>query len=225
MTEELDPKLCNAVKRKGGRCRQTAGWRTDHLGVGSCRLHGGMLPDHRKHGGRILADRAAQATLSKWGVPIQIAPQEALLQMVWEAAGNVAWLRSQVQRMEDQDAVGSVPSTEDTVPRDWKSGLIGRVMSSTPEGTLYQRSEEERALVRLYGDWSDRLVKYAKAAIDAGIEERKVRVAEEQGRTIVLAVSNVLVQIGVPEDKILVARSLLAAEFRTLADAGTLVKK
>ena len=40
--------LCGAPKRQGGTCRQTAGNRTDHPGVGRCWLHGGRSPV--KHG-------------------------------------------------------------------------------------------------------------------------------------------------------------------------------
>jgi hypothetical protein len=34
-------KLCGAKTRAGGRCKQTAGWGTDHVGEGRCKLHGG----------------------------------------------------------------------------------------------------------------------------------------------------------------------------------------
>ncbi len=30
--------------RPGGRCEQRAGWGTDHVGVGRCKLHGGATP-------------------------------------------------------------------------------------------------------------------------------------------------------------------------------------
>lgn len=42
-----DPELerCGAVRRQGGEpCGLRAGWGTDHLGVGRCKLHGGSVP-------------------------------------------------------------------------------------------------------------------------------------------------------------------------------------
>lgn len=46
---------CGAKTRSGGRCRLVAGWGTDHVGEGRCKLHGGASlkgPDHPrwKHG-------------------------------------------------------------------------------------------------------------------------------------------------------------------------------
>lgn len=32
---------CNAKTRSGGNCKQPAGWGTDHVGEGKCKLHGG----------------------------------------------------------------------------------------------------------------------------------------------------------------------------------------
>lgn len=46
---------CNARKKSGGYCTNTAGYKTDHVGVGRCKFHGGSSlsgPDHPnwKHG-------------------------------------------------------------------------------------------------------------------------------------------------------------------------------
>ena len=35
---------CGAKKRSGGKCQQPAGWGTDHVGQGKCKLHGGATP-------------------------------------------------------------------------------------------------------------------------------------------------------------------------------------
>jgi hypothetical protein len=52
---------CNASKRQGeGRCTQPAGWGTDHVGVGYCKLHGGKTATHREG-----ARREEVATLVK----------------------------------------------------------------------------------------------------------------------------------------------------------------
>lgn len=41
---------CGAKTRSAGRCRKQAGWGTDHLGQGRCRLHGGSsLVKHGRH--------------------------------------------------------------------------------------------------------------------------------------------------------------------------------
>ena len=40
----MNRKKCEAKTRAGGSCRQVAGWATDHVGEGRCKLHGGKSP-------------------------------------------------------------------------------------------------------------------------------------------------------------------------------------
>jgi hypothetical protein len=37
-------KRCGAKTRAGGRCKNAAGFGTDHVGAGRCKFHGGMAP-------------------------------------------------------------------------------------------------------------------------------------------------------------------------------------
>lgn len=47
-THDNSKKFCGAKNRKGGTCKRPAGWGTDHVGEGKCKLHGGATPI--KHG-------------------------------------------------------------------------------------------------------------------------------------------------------------------------------
>lgn len=181
-----------------------------------------MAPQ-RLHGARVLADRKARAALERFGMPIEIGPKEALLHLVKEAAGNVAWLGVKVQEMEAAETTTNIISTDSStdlgIPaRRARSGLIGDVIGAAgSEGLLYAHTEEARAIVRLYGEWTDRLAKYAKAAIDAGIAERYVELAEDQGKSVVLVIGRVLAAMGLTDLQVTSARRLLAEEFRMLA--------
>lgn len=146
-----DKPLCGAKKRGGGNCRRPAGWGTDHVGVGACKLHGGSMRNHRK----AAAGKMASLELRRLGRPLEGAdPQEQLLAMVCEAAGNVAALRGFVAELDD---------------------LI--VAETGPGGA---RREAVSAYAVLYQTWTDRLVSYAASAIKCGIAERQVVVAERQ---------------------------------------------
>lgn len=152
---------CGArTKRSGEPCRHGAGMRTDHPGAGRCWLHGGRTPSGKAH-----ADReAAQQQLTKLGIPIQVDPIQALLQEVCEAAGNVAFLRQQVQELDAKSVASS-------------------------------------AMVVLYNEERERLAKVAKAAVDAGIADRQVRLAEQQAMTLVHVVRVVLSRLGLPDSR------------------------
>jgi len=43
-------KLCGAKTRNGGTCQHEAGWATDHVGEGRCKLHGGINKSSIKTG-------------------------------------------------------------------------------------------------------------------------------------------------------------------------------
>ena len=48
----------------------------------------------------------------------------------------------------------------------------------------------------VYGEWIDRSAKHAKLALDAGVEERKVRIAEQQGELIAQVIRSILGDLG-----------------------------
>lgn len=53
----MSDSTCGAKTRAGSPCRLPAGWGTDHVGEGRCKLHGGASPrgvdsPHFKHGAR-----------------------------------------------------------------------------------------------------------------------------------------------------------------------------
>jgi hypothetical protein len=58
MTERSMVTLCGATKRQGDKapCRRPAGWGTEHVGFGTCKLHGGSTTASTKHAAK---ERAA----------------------------------------------------------------------------------------------------------------------------------------------------------------------
>lgn len=241
MAKDKDPALCGVARRKPNRdgdatvvgrpCRNVAGFGTDHLGSGPCKFHGGNLPTVRRKAKNALADAALRAQLKEFGVPLRgVTPEAALLHMVREAAGNVAYLGARVAELsrelepEDDGVPGSATPPRPpgrwgngTVSTERGAGLFGPVIGLDRDGAEHIIGEEYRAATRLYGEWSDRLVKYAKAAVDAGIAKAQVEIAKSQGQQIVIVINRVLTQIGLDEAKQVVARQLIAQEFRSIA--------
>lgn len=80
---------CGAKLRQGdGMCRKEAGWGTDHLGAGSCRLHGGSTPSVTKGAQKELVERDAAAILAR----LDVAPVTDPLTELAKLAGQVvAW--------------------------------------------------------------------------------------------------------------------------------------
>jgi hypothetical protein len=85
---------CRALTTKNTRCELPAGWGTGHPGYGPCKLHGGSTPAHITRAAR---QEIAHLVATDFGQHrLNVGPDEALLDAVAEAAGNVAWLRDQL---------------------------------------------------------------------------------------------------------------------------------
>jgi hypothetical protein len=84
--------FCNALKQDGRRCRQPAGMGTDHLGFGTCRFHGGFLPNHRK------SALKQQAVLM--GAPKDINPLDGLMWCIRLTAGEVQFCTEQIENLD-----------------------------------------------------------------------------------------------------------------------------
>lgn len=193
-------------------CKLRKGAGTDHKGVGHCRLHGGTSPNQRK----AAAAEVAQLALARLGRPRAVAPQRALLETVWEAAGNVAFLREQAASL---GVDLTLRASEIAVQRS--SGEVA-MAGETHEyaGHTVTIREDVRAIVKLYGEWCDRLAKYAKAAVEAGIAEREVRLAESQGALIARVFEATFARLGLSPEKLELARTIASSELRLVAAAN-----
>lgn len=138
---------CGGPKRQGtGTCTQHAGWGTPHPGVGRCKLHGGSTPSHVAAGQRALAERAART----YGAPRDVNPIQAMVELLHDSAGHVAWLRGIVQAT-DPDAL--VWGRADEVNRE--SGEFPGVdtkYAAAPSVWLQQYDKERRFLLDVSRD-------------------------------------------------------------------------
>ncbi len=165
-----DGPYCHGKKRDGSGtyCHRPLGWGTSHVGVGACKLHGGSSESHA------VAARMEQArrAVATYGLPREVDPAAALLEEVHRTAGHVAWLHQKVQEIDEADLV-------------W--GVVEEVDKGSGEftGTDTTSAAKPNIWLELYHRERKHLVDVTKAALAAGIAERQVRLAEQQGALIV----------------------------------------
>lgn len=160
---------CGANKTDGsGTCRREAGWGTDHLGWGQCRIHGGNTPAGIKFAARM----AAETKAVQYGGPRKVDPHEVLLEEVYRSAGHVEWLHRKVLELEDSELSESTIAGKS--PNFW---------------------------IRWYTDERLRLVAAAATCIKAGVAERRVQLAEEQGRMLADAIRLILQGLGLTPEQ------------------------
>lgn len=174
-------------------------------GATVCGYHGGNTPQARAAAQARLAEQEATRQVKTLGLPIDISPTDALLREVQWTAGHVEWLRGKVQELEEQVTHYTAPEGEEDEaqffskhPNHARHGLVwGKTKivdkgSGPAPGTDTTESATPSIWYVLYGQERDRLIAVCSAALRAGVEERKVRLAESQGDLVVTVIRRIL---------------------------------
>jgi hypothetical protein len=96
-------------------------------------------------------------------------------------------------------------------------------IASQIEGVDDLASHDARVLVEMYQRERSHLVRAAKAAMDAGVLEAEIRLAERQGQLIAQTILGILGALGLTQTQFHEARKLVGRELRALS-AGEVVE-
>lgn len=185
--------ICGAPTRTGTLCQRTPGAGTDHIGVGRCDKHGGNTPDGIKDTAVQIATHLRTSALLDdmpvMGMPVQMDPAEALSQCIAIAAGEVAYFTHRIRTLTHDDVVVRSRSSK----REYGEGEKGykdvRTVEVSSEESLHVLITERQRAV-------DRLARLSKMALDAGVAERQVALAERQGELFAAAIRQVMEAVG-----------------------------
>lgn len=121
-----------------------------------CRMHGAKTSQAQNGIKRRRAQAKVLEAVNTYGLPRDVDPHVALLEEVHRTAGHVAYLALIVSQLQE-DRLTQLGAYEVVKPSVW---------------------------IDMYQSERKHLVAVTKAAIDAGIAERSVRIAEQQGALI-----------------------------------------
>lgn len=161
---------CTGQRSDGGDCCRPA------------RKTSGKCP---RHDTRTRATKLAEVLVREptYGAPLKISAEEALMWELWRTAGHVRWLGERVAELES-DAL------------TWgQSQKVTKYWGEFPGQEIVERSGPH-VLLDLYDRERTHLVKTATAIIGAGLADRLVRVAEEQGAAFGRVVELILADLG-----------------------------
>jgi len=206
---------CSAHRKSDGLpCTQRA-----MHGQAVCKVHGGMAKQNRAAAARRMAAAAATSAVRTLGLRVDVSPAEALLDEVQWTAGHVLWLRGKVEELDSASLVWGTTRTETELSSALLIGVSkGKVsgVSSAPSNKVIQTAAPSVWYV-LYTQERAHLVTVCTAALKAGVEERRVQLAEKQGELVAQVIRGVLDDLGLtPEQEERVAL-VVPARLRLLA--------
>jgi hypothetical protein len=178
-------RFCGAKTRAGTPCRRPAGWGTPNQ-FGSCRRHGGLSPTGMQHAARLEAEQAAMRVM---GGPIHIEPHDALQFCIDMSRGEIAYCDRRIAELDDETASAPIAGERHHQELD-RDGSVHDLVESTAQNTAQLHIW---IVTRVAA--TERLARFSKMAVDAGVAERRVRLEEQQTEIVaayILAVVNEL---------------------------------
>ena len=188
-------------KRSGERCELPP-----CVGLDKCATHCGLSKAERdRRKAEFLSRREALRAVVRYGLPLDISPTEALLEEVRFTAGHVAWLREKVRELESDNAL------------IW--GVTEEVDKQATEfaGTDTTHAATAHMWLELYYRERKHLVDVTKAAISAGIEERRVKLAEAQGALLNQVIRRILARLSLSAEQSALLPLVVPEELRRAA--------
>jgi hypothetical protein len=130
-----------------------------------------------------VVQQQAAADVVLFGARRDVHPADALLELVQWTAGEVDYWRQRVRLVEEADLTWGVTESVDKGAGEFT-------------GTDVTSAAKPHIAYSMLVDASNRLEKYSTAALKAGVDERRVRLAEQQGTLLQGVLVAVLAELG-----------------------------
>ncbi|HEX7349600.1 hypothetical protein [Brachybacterium sp.] len=196
---------CSATAKSTGKpCGR---WAID--GGSTCPMHGSSAPQVKAKAAQRVAEEKAAAKMRLFAAPVDIDPANALLELVQWTAGEVRYWRAEVARIAEAEAeklTWSQTSHEEGTTPGAEGGYFDKDVTEAVPHVAY----------RMLTDAQDRLAKYAAAALRAGVEERRVRLAEDQGAAVAGVIRKILERLDLLEWQAEMVSTIVPEELRAL---------
>lgn len=187
--------ICGARKKNGEPCGAHPA-----RGATRCRRHGGGSPQAKRKATERVVEQKAAAQLRNLGYDEDapnIDPTEALLRLVSDKAREVAWLRHMVDQITSGTDIGALSSD----PLVW--GVTQHEYGMTAEGPVDKHVEAAQQNIwwQLLHKAEDQLARYAKAALDAGVQQKQVEIRQTEALAFVGALNQIFTLLQLTTDQ------------------------
>lgn len=194
---------CTAHRSNGTTCNAWA-----VKGTTVCRVHGGTAPQTRA-----AATRRREEEKAKWIARTLIKnetvdPAQALIDLVYSTRGEVTYWETRVAELQEQDE------------KRLTTGLTKVTEGKEKGGVTTLRTVETIAAIeyRMLIDAKQRLMTAAATALKAGVDERQVRLAENQGAQTNHVIRQILDALDLTEEQRALIPTIVPKALRSLGN-------
>ena len=198
---EVKEKCTATSKQKGKRCGNYP-----VPGGTVCHSHGGKAPQVQAKAKARAQQQAVIGLLQNLGTPTEIDPGQALLDLIAAKHGEVLWLRAMVQSIEREKLTWGTADHESGVGQQ---GPIDKITEKAAVNVWWEMLRKAE----------DQLASYSSQALRAGIEERRVRIAENQGNLIVGVIRRILDRLQLNNEQRGLISTVVPEEIRAIGRA------
>lgn len=193
--------ICGARKRNDDPCGGAP-----PKGATRCGKHGGASPQAKRAADARNAEQELENTVTTLGIREKypdVDPGAALLEEIRITHAHVQWLRSKVAELDSDEL-------------SW--GRTQHEFGAGPEGPIDKETFKSTPSIwyELYVRERDHLVKVSAAALKAGIEERRVRLAESQGELVATVLRRILNGLNLTPQQWETAQVVVPTELRAI---------
>lgn len=208
-----DPHACGSMRRRMPvPCELRAGWGTDHVGIGACRKHGGMTPSHRVKAQRIQLKKAVVT----YGARREIGHLQAMVELLHDSAGHVAWLRDIIAVQTPEALVWGVADEVDKGSGEFPGVDVRKAAAPSVWLNEYHRERRilldvSKELAKLELDWDAREAIRRQGAALARVAREMARLLGHDPNDVAVARAfssalRVVLGAGVDVDRVLDGR-------------------
>ncbi|MBG6085827.1 HGGxSTG domain-containing protein [Zhihengliuella flava] len=193
--------ICGARKRNDDPCGAPP-----IKGGTRCGKHGGRSPQVMRKAEKNLAEQDLAKQVRTLGIQDKypdVDPGQALLREIQITHAHVEWLRGKVEELTPRELVWGETQHKAGIG---KEGPIDEMTSEAKPSVWYELYERER----------ERLVKFSAIALKAGIEERRVRLAEQQGELVAGVLKRILDGLNLTPEQWELTQTIVPTELRAL---------
>jgi hypothetical protein len=156
-------------------------------GADVCRMHGGAAPQVKAAARSRVQEQLAASAAARWALPVEMGPGEGLLAEVHRTAGVIAWVEAQIVRVTGE--------TPDNLVRGTRSVKRSEHSQNGTE-TVTEAGPGVHEWLQLWQKERRHFVEVCRVTLAAGIEAKRVRLAEEQAQSIVAVLRGVFADLG-----------------------------